>query len=369
MTMTPELNLFSTINLIGVAQAVFWAMVLIGMRRNNQTANLLLAVFLLSLAAGVLIGTLESTGYIRMAPHLAEVATPLMFIYPPLFYLYVRSLTARRFSFRRDAYHFVPSVVCVLYLMPVYLLPAREKLELLRTETPGDNPLLAGAVLLVEMIYIALTLAALQRHTRSVRDSYSSTDRVNLLWLRNLVFGFLMVTAVYFVFLFGEWQLLSGAVAPASVTVFVYVMGYYAVRQPEIFSYSGNGGRKYQKSGLTDERAGRLLHKLTHFMEQDKPHLEPALTLGDLAEMLAISPNHLSQLLNERLQQTFFDFVNGYRVREAQHGLSDPAKRHLTILAIAYEVGFNSKSSFNTAFKKHLGMTPSQFRNAPSTSL
>jgi AraC-like DNA-binding protein len=97
-------------------------------------------------------------------------------------------------------------------------------------------------------------------------------------------------------------------------------------------------------------------------METEKPYTDGDLTLQKLARKLLISPHHLSQTLNERLRQNFFDFVNSYRIEEAKRRLVDPAKKHYSILGIAEEVGFNSKSAFNVAFKKHANMTPSEFR-------
>jgi AraC-like DNA-binding protein len=110
------------------------------------------------------------------------------------------------------------------------------------------------------------------------------------------------------------------------------------------------------------EKAAAYTGKLIQFMEREKPFKKAELMLPELAASLSISPNHLSQILNDNLGQSFFDFINAYRVKEAQQALLDPSKQHLTILAIAYEVGFNSKSTFNTVFKKHTQMTPSQYK-------
>jgi AraC-like DNA-binding protein len=98
-------------------------------------------------------------------------------------------------------------------------------------------------------------------------------------------------------------------------------------------------------------------------MENEKPFIDGDLTIQKLAEKLSIPANHLSQTINERLGQTFSDFVNSYRVEAAKRKLVDPAFRHLSVLGIAEAVGFNSKSSFNSVFKKHTKMTPSEFRN------
>jgi AraC-like DNA-binding protein len=120
--------------------------------------------------------------------------------------------------------------------------------------------------------------------------------------------------------------------------------------------------RRYEKSTLTLERADTYLQRLRDLMNTEKPYLDGALTLQKLAKAVAISPHHLSQTINEQLNQNFIDFINAYRIEEARRMLADPAKKHYSILAVSEEVGFNSKSAFNTAFKKHANMTPSEFR-------
>ena len=155
-------------------------------------------------------------------------------------------------------------------------------------------------------------------------------------------------------------------------------MGYQGVRQPQLFispeasspeSVDGlpapaaqETGKKYEKSGLSTEKMEVYLQALLRTMETDKLYTNSELTLQGLADTLAISANHLSQLLNERLRVNFFDFINGYRVVAVKQELLNPRKSHLTILAIAFESGFKSKTAFNAAFKKHTGLLPSQFK-------
>ena len=97
-------------------------------------------------------------------------------------------------------------------------------------------------------------------------------------------------------------------------------------------------------------------------MQEEKPYLNASLTIYDLSKEMDIPVRVLSLIINHDLNQHFFDFVNGYRIRNAMGILQDPEKKELTILEILYEVGFNSKSSFNTAFKKYTNLTPTQFR-------
>lgn len=371
MKQEPALDIFSIVNFVGVGQAVFWAIALLGIKRHNKTANRMLAGLLFALAVGVASETLYTTQYILQIPHFTQLATPLMFLYPPLVFLYVKALTSAEFALKRNLSHFVPFLVSTFYFLPVYFLTREEKLELLQQ---GDGALRSEAavisvlILIIELAYIAGTLNLLRNHASKVRNSYSTLDQISLHWLRNVIFGFMIVTVLYFFFSFTNWTSVAKSIVPASVTVFVYVLGYQAIRQPEVFIQPQSGYRKYQKSGLTEERAGAYLQKVVRFMEREKPYLDANLTLQELAGRVSISLNHLSQLLNERLNQTFFDFVNSYRVQEAKRELCNPAKAHLTILAIAYDVGFNSKSSFNSAFKKHTGITPSEFKRRLKTT-
>ncbi len=122
--------------------------------------------------------------------------------------------------------------------------------------------------------------------------------------------------------------------------------------------------KKYKKSSLKQKDVNAYLHRLEKFMETEKPYLQPDLSLRQLAEITDIHPNHLSQLLNEQMDKRFSEYINSYRLETFKSLAGNPANRHLTILAIAYESGFNSKTVFNTFFKKMMGMTPSQYWKA-----
>jgi AraC-like DNA-binding protein len=134
---------------------------------------------------------------------------------------------------------------------------------------------------------------------------------------------------------------------------------------PEIFS-GIEEKPKYISSKLTSADAEMYLTKLRYFMENNKPYLNPALTLKELSSELSVPPRHISQIINEHMQSNFYDFISKYRSEEAKSILSDPSSNK-TVLEILYAVGFNSKSSFNTAFKKITGVTPSRFKKDHST--
>ena len=159
----------------------------------------------------------------------------------------------------------------------------------------------------------------------------------------------------------------GGKVVIISIVVIIYGIGYRGFRQPQILGLAEvtEVGRKYEKSTLSDSAAERHLQRLLELMDAKRPHLRCDLTIRDLAEASNIPSYHLSQLLNENLNQKFYDFVNRYRVEEAKRALLDTANDHLTILAVALNAGFSSKSAFNATFKKTTGVTPSEFRKSP----
>jgi AraC-like DNA-binding protein len=113
---------------------------------------------------------------------------------------------------------------------------------------------------------------------------------------------------------------------------------------------------------LDPKRAEEYTERLFQAMESEKPYLNPELSLSSLSKEMGIKRHYISQILNLQLKKSFWDFINEYRIREAQNLLSDPEKQELSMLQVAFEVGFNSASSFSRAFKRHTGTTPTKYR-------
>jgi len=136
------------------------------------------------------------------------------------------------------------------------------------------------------------------------------------------------------------------------------------LRQPVILTaYEDNQyKRKYEKTSLSEAIKETYKNKLLQYMENQKLYLDSSLCINDLAEKVSIPPHHLSQVINTCFNQNFFDFINSFRINESKRLLSEQDSVKKTILEILYATGFNSKSVFNTAFKKHTGMTPTQFK-------
>jgi AraC-like DNA-binding protein len=163
------------------------------------------------------------------------------------------------------------------------------------------------------------------------------------------------------------------------MALMVYGIGYMGLRQPEVFRFETAEHRvpaelrqaepppepetaRYERSGLSDREADRLKASLLTVMEKDQPWRQSELTLAELADLLSTTPHKLSEVINAQLGATFYDFVNGYRVREVQRRIAAGEAKRLTILSLALDAGFASKSTFNVVFKKHTSQTPSDYR-------
>lgn len=360
---------------VAVTQAVLLGLVLLSTGRGNKTANRLLAALVLTIGALIGVTTLVKSPYVVDLPHLVRVNHPIDFLPAPLLYLYVRAVIAGRdreiAPWRRaDALHFLPAVACALYLLPYYVQSGAHKLADL--ESPAYNRwylVRSALAIAIGCVYIGVAVRLVVRFLRDDPHSLDPERSSVARQLRFLSAGFLGVAVV------AAGRLVLDASSPAYMpvttdwlpavgTAILCGMAYLALRDPVALPVTTPAGaiRKYESSSLTGERAERGLNTLLHALEVDRAYLDPDLTLTSLAARLHMPVSHLSQIINERLHQSFTDLINHYRVEEAKRRIIDPAWRHYTLLAIAEEVGFRSKSSFNSVFKKHTQMTPSEFR-------
>jgi AraC-like DNA-binding protein len=232
--------------------------------------------------------------------------------------------------------------------------------------------------LAVGVTYATVTILFLRRHRDRVKDSYSSLEKVNLQWLLWLAASGAAIWMLAVVFLLMERvyrPILERGddIITLAIAILVYGIGYMALRQPEIFRFEaaepgvpepGAAAPRYERSGLGDREASALKERLLALMETERPWQDSGLTLADLAGRLATTPHKLSEVLNSQLGQTYYDFVNAYRIREVQRRMASREAANLTLLALALDAGFASKSTFNLVFKKHTGQTPSDYRRA-----
>jgi AraC-like DNA-binding protein len=370
--MQPALNLLAVLNLLGVAQGFLMAVVLLSMKRGNRFANRILGALTITISIVVGGSVLLTTDYVFVFPHLSRLHHPFVFLTGPLLFLYIKALTSgKQKSEKRELLHFIPFALCLLYLLPYYFQSSEVKLNFLVSEYYEESLgvwyyLRSGVFILQFLVYLVLITLTLVKYSRS-SDRNSAHGKHILFRVR----FFVIAAVVLWVSVVLRYTLdqsgSSNLLVPLGASMLVYGMGYLQLSKPEMaidMDAQQQPAKKYEKSTLLPAWSDRYLNKLLQVMESEKPFLDGDLTLQKLAERLAIPAQHLSQVINERLDQTFSDFINAYRVEEAKRRLLDPKTQHYTVLAIAEEVGFSSKSSFNAVFKKHTNTTPSEFRKA-----
>jgi AraC-like DNA-binding protein len=369
ITIGPNVGFLAILNLLGAAQGVLLALALLTTKSGRRTANRLLAALTLTISLAVSGSVLLTSNYVFAFPHLSRLHQPFVFLAAPLLYLYLRELTSREPRFKKqDFLHFIPFGLCAIYLLPYFLQSSTRKIQVLVAEyvqeSFGPWYYIRSALLISQVLVYLVLIVLLIIQYRKTKTRESPRDRAVLFEVR----FFVIAAAVLWVAVVLRYAIPTtpNLLVPLGASMLIYAMGYLKLRRPEaeIAERNEQPARKYEKSTLTPERSERYLERLLTFMKNEKPFIDGDLTIQKLAERLSIPSNHLSQTINERLGQTFSDFVNSYRVEEAKRRLRDPAFSHLSVLGIAEEVGFNSKSSFNSVFKKHTNMTPSEFRSA-----
>lgn len=380
------LDWFQIATLLGAAQGFLLAAVLATQQRN-RTANRLLAVAMVAFSLDLLTAVYIVGGYEQQFPHFFGVGYPLALLYGPLIYLYAVTAADRtRRLTPRDVLHFLPYVTVIVAGIPIYLMSGAEKVAFYHDLQRGLIPPLIQLVDPLKFVsgisYAVATLLFLRKHAQRVKANYSSLERMNLQWLVRLA------GAAAAIWIFATVAAITGPLKPEllsfadhvvslAVAILVYWIGYMGLRQPEIFNWAraeapvpvstapvSEEQAQYERSGLTDREAAALKSALLTAMDRERPYQNSNLTLAELAERLHTTPHKLSEVLNSQLEQTFYDFVNGYRVQDVQRRIADERSKHLTILSLAIDAGFASKSTFNEVFKKHTGHTPSAYRRS-----
>lgn len=320
----------------------------------------------------------------------------------PLFYLYADCLTTpcKTFSAARWL-HFLPSLVLAFALLPYWLLPNSEKVWFVsggygQSESEWIINYITwifrfgvfACINIQFVVYLFLFRRLMKRHKRSIQHVFSYTENINLRWLFNLFAGFFIFFIVLYASrFFGIRHDINTRIIfnIGFISINLYI-GIKGVIQPNVYSLIKNDDQiaeslqlnnlfpltileentkedspKYSSSNLTEDQKITIQKELIEYMDQ-QPYHKLNFNIEDIADSLNTNTRYLSQVINESFEMNFFNFVNKYRIIEAKEILKSQDSEKYTIEGIAKMVGFNSKSSFNSAFKKTTGVTPSEFK-------
>ncbi|MDF1572361.1 MAG: helix-turn-helix domain-containing protein [Bacteroidales bacterium] len=362
---------------IGISQS-FFAGLLIATRKPRIMANQVLAAWFFLICIEMVIVLINSN---LVEPYSIKV---LPFTYGPLMYLYAKMMTTEHPKFNyRYLWHFAPFVVFFIVSMIFLDKPVMEGSKgFLVVDRFISLRIIYGASFFISITaYSIATFIVIHRHQQNLKRlvSYSSA-KFTLHWLIGLSVTFYI--SYVLVFIFGLIDILINfmpfdpyELSFIGLTIFAFLYGFFGFNQPSIFeeivSHKGmvssepvEENNKYVRSGLKKKNVEQIRQQVLVYMEESKPYLDRELTINDVAVDLRIQRHFITEVINQHMGKNFYYLINEYRVEEVKRRLKDPKYKNYTILAIAYDAGFNSKSAFNTIFKDLTGMTPSQYLNS-----
>lgn len=388
-------SLYDLLLLFAVFQGILLIIAIPSMQNYNRAANRWLVI---SIAVASLMILLRTIGGYREASQafgkILLLPDFILFLYMPAFYIYLQKLLFNHSEkpFRRFVLFLPVLLQCFVYL-PFFLISDRElHLQFLVRDAKLFGVFLGtGLLALGWNTYFWFLFRKTFRFYREQYQSHFSYEQ-NLHYLNTVMFiQGLCLGLWYFLFLmlglgyafgFDVTQIIEGSVDAIwlAFSTITYFVGYFAIHQPEIFKLSSQPQSLFEVAANVSEDevpedftskkvepiediAG-LKRQVEEYMAKDKPYTNPKLSLSELAGKLKMSQHILSRVINDGFEKNFFDFINSYRIDDFKKRVDNPKFKNYTLLSIAYEVGFNSKTAFNRSFKKITGQTPRDYYNA-----
>ena len=377
------------ISAAGIVQAVFLAGLLYFHPKSDRSVTIFLSLHILTIAVFMMMPVAQ----LFFTWHTIILLVPFQFLIGPGLYLYVRSFK-ERVSWQKAWSHFllfagffIADIFYYFYFRNKY--PSADSIP--EAVLFSSHAYVHIIVRNIQMLgYYFLSRRELNRYQKSIRHLYSETSRISLSWVRWFVNGFLLLIITVFILFFlvvqypqnfSLWILINTAV----ITPYIYAVTFKGIGQLTLWQIEpGKNKENIEKEivqaqqielsvkqmkpaqiipkGFPDTKLNEILSRITALMEKDKLYQEPELTLQALADQTGIPPYQVSQVINDGFKKSFYDLINGYRVEEAKRLLLDPKNNNYTILSVGFEAGFNSKTTFNTVFKKFTGQTPTEYK-------
>lgn len=367
--------------LIAAFNAIFFSVLLLQKKPRALHDNILI-LWLVYLGLYIGVYAFYSHELFTHSKFLSISLLSLLMLHGPFLYYYIITLVSdKRQISKKDLFHLVPFILFNLYILIASFSPyTTEKLNIEKLSLHNNPPFLFLFFLILTAfsgtVYFLLTFKLFKRLDINIFNNFSNSADIDLDWLRKLVllFGVIWTALISITILHHVFHMFSMVFCTdglfLSLSVFVILIGYFGLKQKVIFTnvnviVTDTSGiqLKYSGSRLNESEEKQYAEKLSGHMELLKPYLNADLTLPQLAVELGISNHLLSQVINEHFKLNFFDFVNQYRVESFKERIVNPKYENFSLLGIAFECGFNSKSAFNRIFKKSTGLTPSQYKD------
>ncbi len=362
--------------IFGICISLFLVFLLL-LKKGKSRADKVLFSWLIVLAVHQSLFYLDYSSGISEYGFLTGVIIPFPLLHGPFLFMYTSHLIEfNKYKRIHNWIHFLPFLLVNVYLVDFYSLPIEQKLFVFANEGIGYETFTKVnwiIIIISGLTYTLWNLILIKRYQKKIKNRFSNIDRINLKWLQYLIYGLL---SVWVIVPFGEDSHIFFA-----TTLFVLLIGVFGIQQGHIFSnqssletnndnenikeeynlHESNSNIRYLKSGLTEEKRKLIETGLIKLMDGEKLYLDPELSLSFLSSKLDMQSNYVSQFVNEEFGGSFYDYINSRRVSEFKRRVGMPKYSHYKLIEVAYDCGFNSKSTFNRVFKKMNGLTPSEY--------
>ncbi len=366
------------VNIVGLTQSLFGVLIFLTKKPRHISFGIL-AIWMMLIAILLGAGLLP----FQVVDYYKPGILPLMFLIGPFLYLYVCSLTIENFKLRAvHLYHLIPFIMISIHRSMITAVPISSASDL--TENPNFlyNKIYYSGLILSVFAYWFVGLKMILKHRKNIPLYFSNYSGKNTLtWLvlvlTLFLFVFIASFARFYVVNVLDLGIIRYSNLSLNVTIFTFVMVYFGMNQSAIYTraFKQHSGlrpsmrsdpttTKYSGSTLSADQIDELSKTVINFLDGNKSYLSPEYNLQMMADDLNISKHKLSQAINSSQRKNFYQLINGYRIEEVKRKLADPNYRHYSILGIAIESGFNSKSSFNRIFKENTGLTPTEYLNS-----
>jgi AraC-like DNA-binding protein len=343
---------------------------------NRWFGSFILCIFLIQFN-----DLLEKTEILKTRMPINDFLGITDFIVAPVFYFSVIYFIQPDRKWKvRDNFHFAFAFIMLLLNVLSVLIE-------LPPTTTADKKNATVIITAFSLIFclqvISYCIVAYRKITAYQKQLFlyaSNTDAINLKWLQKVVICVLIITALWLidiVFKLAKTYVFFDHFASLIYLGGIFFIAYFSLKQKEYFQLNKQEKEEIdviiietenleinQKKLISDAYLEEMKYSLIQIMENKKPFLDPELSLFKLASELDISSHILSYIINKGLNENFYQFINRYRIEEAKKMIQNPNMKHLSLMGIAFEVGFNSKTVFNTTFKKMTNQTPSEFKKA-----
>lgn len=357
MNLSPYINLF--LLLFGALQGVLISIILL--RKRDYLANRIFAFFIIAASLQIFHKVVQKVWLMDHVFVFYKIGYELPFIFGPLLWFYIWFSVHPTSPWRKKyLIHFLPffyfASVRILYFV---VFPYNEFLQAL---LPISGPKM--------IIHMLLQLASISYYSYVAWKTLHHTTLSGpfFRWLKGFIIVVFSIEILIIIALklmiiyYGRYT--EPRLLFLSLTVLIYWVSYQLITRHDLIlsPFKDHATKKYAHSGLKSPEVKVILNRLKHCLQEKQLYLNPELTLEQLAKHLGTPKHHLSQVMNEQLQQSFHELINAYRLEHAKKLLRHLDLHHLTIAAIAYDSGFRSISNFNALFKKQVGVTPSIYR-------